>query len=313
MTATHVRLRSLLVTLCLGVMSVSFGCAGPPPAKQAHRDRAFAETSVAARTAFQHDRIDEAATLYTLALKRARAMDHPSAIGEAAYNLAACLLRRHEYGRARALLAEAGHELARSDTPLADVLLLQARTAHLAGDGPAADIFIHQLYTDSRAQASDAHLGQAAVLEGQMACGRGDWAAATDLLEKAQAVLGPTADTLLQAQLIALAGRVAIGTDDLRAAAEAFDQQADLLRDARQYRALGAVLAQAGDTRAALNEHSLAADRLYRAARNAAAWDETAAAGKWARAALAAARQAGDAVIVHLAESLLSEVEASHR
>ena len=161
MTATRVRLHSLLVTLCLGVMSLYFGCAGPPPAKRAQSDRAFAETTVAARTAIQQDRIDEAATLYTLALKRARALDQPPAIGDTAYNLAACLLRRHEYERACTLLAEASHELARGDAPLADVLLLQARTAHLAGDGLAAGIFIHQLRADSRSQPSVAHLAQA--------------------------------------------------------------------------------------------------------------------------------------------------------
>ena len=312
MTATHFWPCSLLVTLCLGAVGILFGCAGPPPAKQAQSDRTLAETTVAARAAFQQDRLDEAVTLYTLALQRARALDQPSAIGDTAYNLAACLLRRHEYDRASALLAEASHELARDDAPLADVLLLQARTACLAGDGAAAEIFIHRLRTDSRSQPSASHLGQATVLEGRMACDRGDWIAATDLLQKARDVLGPDAETLLQAQLAALAGRVAIGTHDLRAAAKAFDRQADLLRDARQYRALSSVLAQAGDARVDLNEYGPAADRLYRAARNAAAWDETASAEKWALAALAAARQADDAVIVRLAESLLSEIEASH-
>ena len=312
MTATRIWLSSGLVTLCVVALGIPLGCAGPPQATRAQGDRTLAETTVAARTAFQQDRIEEAATLYTLALKRARALDRPSAIGDTAYNLAACLLRLHQYDQARALLAEASHELARGDAPLADVLLLQARTAYLAGDGLAAGIFIRQLRTDSRSQPSAAHLAQATMLEGQMACDRGDWVDATDLLEKAREVLGLDAGTLLQAQLVALAARVAIGTDDLRAAAEAFDRQADLLRDACQYRALCSVLAKAGDARAALNEYGLAADRLYRAARNAAAWGETASAEKWALAALTAARQADDEVIVHLAESLLSEFEGSH-
>jgi hypothetical protein len=312
MTSTRIWLRSLLVTLCLGVLGIPFGCAGPPSVRRTQSDRTLAETTAAARTAFQQDRIDEAVTLYTLALKRARALDESSAIGDAAYNLAACLLRRHEYERASALLAEASYELACRDAPLADVLLLQARTAYLAGTGLAAGNFIHQLRTDSRSQPSVSHLAQAAMLEGRMACDRGDWDAATDLLEGARDALGPDADTLLQAQLAALAGRIAVGTHDLHAAAEAFDKQVDLLRDAHQYRALSSVLAQAGDARAVLNEHGLAADRLYRAARNAAAWGETASAQKWALAALASARQADDAGIVYLAESLLSEFEADH-
>ena len=307
MTLAHIRPSSLLLILCLGALAVPFGCANPPSAKPVKGDRVLNEATFAAQTAFQQDRPDEAATFYTLALKRARALDQPSAIGQAAYNLAACLLRLHKYDRARALLAEASYELARDGSPLADVLLLQARAAHLAGDAQAAGIFLHQLRTNSNSKPSAEHSAQAVILEGQMACDRNDWKGARDLLRHARDVLGPNPDPLLRVQLAALDGRLAIGTHDLRAAADAFDRQADLLRYAGQYHALSAVLAQAGDAHAALNEHALAADRFYRAARTAAAWNETKSAKKWALAALTAARQADDAVIVSLAESLLSE------
>lgn len=306
MTHKHIPF-GFLVTLCLAMSVVFFGCAGPKRARPTRSDRALAEATAAARTAFGQDRIDQAAALYKVALKRARALDKPSAIGEAAYNLSACLLRLHQYDRARVLLAEARHELARSDSPLADVLILQARAAHLAGDNSEVGAFIHQLREDPRAKPSAVHLCQAAVLEGQIACDDQDWVLATNLLQQAIDLLGLETDNLLQAQLTGLKARIAMGTRDFRTAAESWERQADLLRDAHQYRALSAVLAHAGDARAKLNEHRLAADRLYRAARCAAGWGETASATEWASAALAAARQADDAVLTKLAQSLLTE------
>ncbi len=139
MTLARNRPNALLAILCLGTLAVPFGCASSPPAQPVRDDRVLDEASIAARAAFQQDRIDEAAKFYTLALNRARALDLPSAIGDAAYNLGACLLRQHKYKRAQALLAEARHELARADVPLADVILLQARAARQDGDAPAAE------------------------------------------------------------------------------------------------------------------------------------------------------------------------------
>ena len=306
MTMTFSRRRGVLATLWLGALGIPFGCTGVPPKERPPVDRALAEAA-AGRAAFGQDRIEQAVTFYTLALKRARALDRPSAIGDAAYNLAACLLRMRQYDRAGALLAEAKHELARCEAPLADVLLLEARAAHLAGDVAAANASLRQLRTDTRSRPEAAHSVQASILAGQMAGDRGDWAAAKDSLQRARAARGPEPAEMLQARIAALAGRIAMATQDLRAAAGAFDRQADMLRRAGQYRALGAALARAGDAYAALDEHDAAADRLYRAARSAAAWGQAAAAKKWASAALVAARRADNKAIVRLVESLLSE------
>jgi len=307
MTLTPCLPRALLATLWLVALGAPFGCAGSPPKERFRGDVALAEASDAGRAAFGQDRIEQAVTFYTLALKRARALDDPAAIGDTAYNLAACHLRLRQYDRARALLGEAGHELARCDAPLADVLLLDARAAHQAGDVAGAGASLRLLRTDAQSRPEAAHNVQASILVGQMAGDRGDWPAARDALKRARQALMPDPDDALQAQLAALAGRIATEEKDLPAAAEAFDRQGDMLRRAGQYRALGAVLARAGETYAALNEHDAAADRLYRAARTAAAWGQAGAAKKWADAALAAARRANNDAVIRLVESLLSE------
>ncbi len=308
MTFPCLRLSFLLANLSLGVLGCMCGCAGSPRAKFFHGDRTYTETTIAARTAFEQNRIEEAAHFYTLAMKRARALDRPPAIGDAAYNLAACRLCLKQYDRAQILLAEAAFELARSGSSLADVLLLQARAAYLADDFQAAGVFLHQLRTNPQSKPVAAHLAQAVILEGQMACDHLDWSSAADLLGQARDYLGPEADTSLQAQCAALSGRLAMGREDLRTAAKAFERQADLLRHAGRYRVLGTALARAGKAYSTLNEHAPAADRFYRAARNAAAWGDTASAKKWALAAVEAAQKADDTVIAGLAASLLDDL-----
>lgn len=311
MTLTFSRHRALLATLWLGALGIPLGCADLPP-ERPRGDRDLAEAAAAGRAAFDQDRIEEAVTFCALALKRARAMDQPAAIGDAAYNLAACHLRLRQYDRARALLGEAKHELARCDASLADVLLLEARAAYLAGDAAAADALLGQLRTDPRSRPDAAHNAQASILTGQIAGDRGDWPAAKDSLQHAREALGPDPDDMLKARLAALAGRIAMEAKDLPTAAEAFDTQADMLRRAGQFRALGTALARAGEAYTALDKHDAAADRLYRAARNAAAWGQAGAARKWAGAALVAARRAGNDAVVRLVESLLSEFKPAH-
>jgi tetratricopeptide (TPR) repeat protein len=299
---------TLLAILWLGVWGIPLGCAGLPPDEGPAPDRALAEATAAGRDAFDQDRIEPAVTFYAIALNRARALDQPSAIGDAAYNLAACLLRQSRWDRARALLAEAEFEQTRCGAPLADVLLLEARAAHLAGDVAAAVAALGRLRTDPRSRPTDAHRVQASLLAGQMAGDRADWPSARGSLKRAREILGADPDEMLQARIAALAGRIAMETKNPRVAAEAFDRQADLLRSTGRSRALGAVLARAGEAHAALGRHEVAADRLYCAARCAAAWGRSETARNWANAALAAARRADDDVIVRLVESLLSEI-----
>ncbi|MHC4536462.1 MAG: tetratricopeptide repeat protein [Planctomycetota bacterium] len=286
MTIIKIRSGFLIIIFCLAVLEGICGCAGSPPAKPIHEDRTFVETTITAHTAFQQGRINEAATLYQLALKRAHALDQPSAIGNAAYNLAACMLRLRKYDRARTLLTEARHELARVDSPLADILLLEARAAYLAGDIDAAGVFIHQLRTDPESEPVSEHLAQAFILEGHIACERRDWSIATELLEQVRDHLQPDPEASLQAHEAGLAGRIAAGKQDHHTAVEAFNKQAELLRHAGHYPAISPAIAKAGEAYLALGKNELAADYFYRAARNAAAWDDNARAKEWALAAL---------------------------
>ena len=298
----------MITILCLAVLECICGCSSSPPAKIVQRDRTFTETTIAAHTAFQQGRLDQAATLYKLALKRAHALDQPSAIGDAAYNLAACMLRLRKYDSARTLLTEAHHELARIDSHLADILLLQARTAYLAGDVNEAEIFIHQLRTGPESQPLSEHLAQCFILEGHIACERQDWSIAKESLEQVRDYLQPDPVASLQAHEAGLVGRIASGTQDYQDAVKAFENQAELLRSAGHYSAIGSAIAEAGQAYLALNKHELAADCFYRAARNAAAWDDDTKAKEWALAAISAARETDDTIITRLVESLMSEI-----
>lgn len=299
----------LVTIICLCFGGGLWGCVDSQQVKKTLKnDRIYEESSSAARAAFAQNRIKEAINFYTLALKRARAIDQSEAIGNAAYNLAACVLHIKQYDRAQTLLEEANHEFYQSNSSLPDVLLLQARTAYLVGNTQAANSFIYQIKTNPKLKTTADHMAQASILEGQMACDRNDWSSATELLSKAQGYSELNDDSFLQAQLASLTGRIDLGINDLNAAVNAFERQADLLRRSGKYRSLSSALAQIGHVHSALNEHSLAADYLYRAARIAAAWGDTTFAKEWTNEALIAANKAGDSIIARLAESLLSEI-----
>src|SRR5256885_5395216 len=62
---------------------------------------------------------------------RARAMDNPAEIADAAYNAAACYTNLGQYPRASDLLDEARREIRRSNGRAGDILLMQARVLWL--------------------------------------------------------------------------------------------------------------------------------------------------------------------------------------
>ena len=84
--------------ICFCLLGAFWGCTGSQQRKKTVKnDRIYEESSAAARAAFAQNRIKEAISFYTLSLKRARAMDQSELIGDAAYNLAACVLHIKQY------------------------------------------------------------------------------------------------------------------------------------------------------------------------------------------------------------------------
>jgi hypothetical protein len=277
--------RALWFLLLLGA-----ACGAPPRGPEV--DPELDAATSAARDAFEIGRLVEATRLYELALERARAMDDPRAIGNAAYNLAVCLTAAEELERAAAALAEARLEFTRAnhEPGLADVRVVAMRLAYRRGDTDGA----LELAPDV------ASIAKFIVL-GEIECDRGD-------LETARAFADSARDFTLSpldaAHLAHLDGRIARLEKKPAAAGAAFDEEAARLREAKRFGALPASLARAGEAYAAAAMPREAADRLFRAGRSALAQGDRARAAAWAEKAHDAAAAAGDAPLLALCADL---------
>jgi tetratricopeptide (TPR) repeat protein len=249
-----------------------------------------------------------AVQLYARALARARAMDSPSAIADASYNLAACLIELGNYDQARRHLAEAEAEGVRAGGNIADVLLVEATVARLQHRPNEADALADRVLAGRPAPTGFERL-QAHVVKADVACDRGDVPAAEAELRAARATRSLTLP--VAAQLAGAEARVLLLEKAWRDAALRFDRQAELLREVHHYRAMSEALARAGGAYRSAGSADTAADRYYRAARGLLGLGHTAEAAKLVGLAVVSARTAGSVGLQRRIEALQSEIEGA--
>lgn len=283
--------------------------AGAPADQPMSADVEFAQLMSGGRVAYDRGLIEQAAGLYQQALQRARLMDVAAAIGDAAYNLAACRIRLGQLDPAHALLAEAKAEIASIHGNIADVQLVQAKLARLQGSPDAALMFADQVLSGPGSNPSDGHRLEVYLLRGEIACDRKDANLAARELQTAATYADRAADTTLLAGLSRLAGRIHLLKKEPIMAAQAFDREASLLRHAEQYAQMMHALKHAAEAYLLAGNDGLAADRFFRTARSLFAQGELAAAGRLAQRSLAAAEKAGDQPAMARATALLAEIK----
>ena len=264
----------------------------------------------------------EAITLYRRALRRARAIDDPTAIADSAYNLGACLLQANRPDEARTALTDSEAETVRaaarpgSGANLADVLLLEARAALLAGRPEDAVAYATRLTTDRASHPSPAEQVQADALKGNIACDARDLAAAQRELAQARRDEGDRTEPATRAAADGLEGRIRVLSGDPARAAPLFDRQAEALRQAELYHEMALALARAGRAWADAGVPALAADRMFRAARSLAsqgAGEDRDESDGLLREAADAARRAGNAALLDRVAALRDDLHPTMR
>lgn len=125
------RLLLAAVAACVSI-AVLVGCRGTGE-KPVDVDRPLARESRKGVEAFHFGYDDEAVTHYRTALQRAWEIDDSQAIGNTAYNLAACWAAMQQLEPARQALAEARAELRRSGQSEVDAWMLEAKIARAQG------------------------------------------------------------------------------------------------------------------------------------------------------------------------------------
>ncbi|MCP5421032.1 MAG: hypothetical protein H6970_06550 [Gammaproteobacteria bacterium] len=267
-------------TVTLLLLLAAYGCSSQPPDDRPQQDREMVNATHSARQAYRQGQYEIAARQFRLALRRAQVMDDAGAIGSQAYNLALCLIALDQLDEAQALLAEAERELTRDHQALADVLLAQARLSHVRSgpyDQEATERLLRRALDDPQSRPDALHRAQIALLQADLACDRGDSAAATHYLAASQILLGEEpAVTPVHAHSARVRGRIDQLNRQPRLAGQAFDEEADILRANRRYRDMAKALRRGGDAYTQAGQFDEAVDRYYQAARSWLAQDRLA-------------------------------------
>lgn len=297
---------ALLVGLCLS-------CASPETVPRAERgDPVFVQTSSAARLAYRQGHFEQAQKMYTLALRRARAINDPALAADAAYNLGVSEIRLGDYAAAARLLDQAHYDAVRASSNAADIQLVRAKVAFLRMRHPETLALLDGIATLNPSQSIRL---QAMILRGQVFAEAGNEKAASLQLQSAQALVTSSQPVLpdsVNADLAKLEGTVArLGGEHSRAA-RIFDREAELLRVARRYRDMAYALARAAETFNAAGEPALAADRFFLAARGLEGLGDVGAARAFLASSISAANEASDHDARARAEALLEEFTRRH-
>jgi tetratricopeptide (TPR) repeat protein len=256
--------RLLLLTVCAALL---VGCGpGPEPRLSAvQEDIALAKANNLARQAWAKGLYAQAAEHYAAALWRARGMDAPRPIADAAYNLAACQLRLGRPDEAATLLQIAEAEMTRTGGATAEILLLQSTAQRRLGHLDQADLRARRAIEAPGADGQVRALAQASLAASALERGQLDQAE-TDLAGAFQGAADATAET--RSTLLGVRGDLHAARNKWGRAGQAYDRQAELLRFAGLFEQMARALEQAGMAYQRAADPALAADRFFRAARS---------------------------------------------
>ena len=296
---------TVLMTMALALAA---GCGGEQePVSAVETDLEYRKADELGLQAWRQGLPAQAAQHYARALARARAMDAPPKIADAAYNLAAANVALGQLEAAADLLREARREADAGSSADADIILLQARTQALLNNADAADALARDLL--GAGGASDAHRAQAYVLLADLALQAGQTGQARDHLQRARSAAANT-PAPVRASVAAMQAKILAAEGSPLAAAQAADDEADLYQFAGEYRRMADALATAARLYEQAGRPALAAERYFRAARSVQALEDRAEAARLADLAAAQARQAGDEALLERIGGLQARPEA---
>lgn len=285
-----------LIVIAAGCGSTQKAPAGPPI------DQDLERLNRAARLAFEKRQTEQAADLYRKALERAFVRGDLSAIVDARYNLALCLMELGEYPQALDMIGQAQAELSRAGRNIqADFHLLEAtilyRDGRLSKSWEVTDTIIGFWMPQP-----PVILSRTYFLRGLIAAEGGDAAR----LNEAIAKMGDASDDTLRADRSELIGRLAIIEGRWDQAIASLDEAAGLRRQVFEYRRMAIAVALSAEACERAGRPGQAAERYLQAGRSAALVGDASSAQKWLSSAVRLSEQSDDPSIakearVHLA------------
>jgi tetratricopeptide (TPR) repeat protein len=292
--------------MAVAVLTLS-GCGSSAPRQKGPAvDADLERFNRAARQAFDQGRLRQAANFYRRALDRAFLRDDTTAILDAQYNLAVCLMNLQSYEEALVVVQRANTEMTLTDHDRAvDFLLLEATILNQRGDPHEAWQITDQILSAST-QASSVIKRRTHFLRGLIASGQGE----IDRLRAAITALGQPTELQLRADRQELLGRLATEEQNWNVAVEAFDAAAKLRREALDYRGMVRALVWGGEASEKAGRIREAAIHYLRAGRSAFLQKQFDEAQKWLNRAAQLGTTAGEDKIIEEARSFLQQIEA---
>ncbi len=289
--------------LALVMIAAGCGCLGRtatgPPV-----DENLQQMNRAARLAFEKRQTDQAADLYRKALERAYVRSDATAILDAQYNLAVCLMQLGKYGQALDLIGQAHHELSYAglDTPL-DLHLLHATVLYRIG-ASSESWKVSEIIIASRKSAHPIILNKAYYLQGLIAADAKDAARLRETLVK----INDDGDDALRADKAELAGRLAMIETRWDRAIAALDEAADLRRRILEYRRMVIALALSAKACENAGRPGAAAWRYLQAGRSAALANNASSAEQMLSSAVRLSEQSNEPAIARQADYYLGQL-----
>jgi tetratricopeptide (TPR) repeat protein len=307
---THIRVSGFTCRLIRVLISIamfmSVGCLSRQTAPQGPAvDQDLERTKRLARTAFENNRIQQAANLYRRTLERAYLRDDLAAAIDARYNLAVCLTLLQSVQEALALVIQARKELSRADQPVpTDILLLEATIRYRLGQSQKSWQLTEDILKVSDTIPS-AVRSKTHFLRGLIADERGDLVT----LKEEITALAESNSPVIRADREELIGRLALKQRRWDEAVLAFDEAASLRRQLLDYRGMAKALAKAGETCEQAGRAVPASSRYLRAGQSAALQGNSDQAQNWLARAAQLAEQGGDENIAQEARLQLSQLQ----
>jgi len=345
-------IQSHRTALAACVIIASFAGCRSGGSSAADVDRPLAKQSRQAVEAFHSGYDDEAIEHYRLAIRRAWELDDAAAIGNTAYNLAACWAAMQQFEPARQALAEARAELRRSGQSEVEAWLLEAKIARAQGRfGDAAyfaDCVVAPMirrdpacndkccgkdesrllatvrscrdriakcfgHGDDQPDDCEVYNVSLAVFRANLALDSGDVPAARASLARAHQMDVSQNDPAVRAEIAAAQARLLLMLQQPEAAARQLDDEAQWLRQSGHLRELPMATSAAAEAFLQAGQPIEASERFFRTARLLYGRGDLLAALFFLERSISLAVEMSDFDLQLRAALLLEEIERANR
>jgi tetratricopeptide (TPR) repeat protein len=294
----------VICVLVSGVATIT-GC-GTTPEKNSkpESDDKLEAANRLARFAFDNGEYQQAADLYQSALDRAYLRDDATAILDARYNMAVCLLELEKYAEALTTVHQTKEEMAFKGLPKPpEIYLLEATILYRSGR-------LDDSWRTTEEILANRNIGSPLIgtktyfLRGLISSHRNDVAGMQDAINS----MGQPQNAIVKSDLSELRGRLAMAENQWDQAIVLFDEATVYRRENFDYRRMAMTQALSAEVCQKAGKTDAAASRYFQAGRSAALRGDQANARLWLTQANQLFQQIGNDALAAESRALIADI-----